>query len=289
MTKQAHMNRLWWMASAVVLLFVAAAVVPVAAVEWPSNNKTFIPVNDIRFDNFSDGTYYFNLSIMTTDASAKAIHITDSPTNFPGGVYTKTTVGPDTFYVSDTGGRGGQDDIILMVAINSTNQTDINNFGINITTNGYQWIPQSGGIPDEVDPEADYVNPLNAKPYNSGHYLTGSDIQQDWKFAPQTDYPIYNGQIMSSEQKFKMILIDTKVGTINGTWYNETYTPQALENNGFTKITYEITSNPSSDALIAFNVYAWNEQAAQAPNAVNWINKVLSTSGTAPSGWKVDL
>jgi hypothetical protein len=31
MKKQEHMNRQWWMASAVVLLFVALAVAPVAA------------------------------------------------------------------------------------------------------------------------------------------------------------------------------------------------------------------------------------------------------------------
>ncbi|MDD1694333.1 MAG: hypothetical protein LUQ71_06370 [Methanoregula sp.] len=297
--EQKHLNRLWWMASAVVLLIFASAVAPVAAVEWPSNNKTWIPVNGSQYGNTS-GYYYFNLSSMKANASSNAIHITDSLSTPSGGIYTRSTYGPDTIYVSDTGGRGGQDDIILMVAINSTTPADLSSFSIDITTSGYTWSPLAGGSPANVTYDENYTTPLSGVSFNSANYLTGSDIEQAWKFAPSKNYPLYSGQVMAQNNLSKLILIDTNVGTINSTWFNLTYydtryAPVALEDNGLAKITYNITSTPSNAATIAFNAYAYTKYAAQAPDSVNWINKVntsTETSGVAATGissWKVNL
>ncbi len=51
---------------------------------------------------------------------------------------TFTTNQSGTFYFSDTGGRGWNDNGILMIAINGTIP---DNFWIHITASGYQWTP----------------------------------------------------------------------------------------------------------------------------------------------------
>jgi hypothetical protein len=306
-----HNNRLWWMASVAVLLFVALAVGPVAAydvIPYPLNNHTYIPMANppIKYDSTYLGDPYYYVNLTNTTGGMNAIHIADSyaPANAKGACYTGNLNG--TFYVTDTGGKGGEDDIILLIGVNSIyNDTEeIDSISINITASGYTWTPNSSGSPPS---SVNYEIPLSAKPFNVGNYLENAtygdpDLYQGWKFAPTADYPIYCGQDMSASKNFKLIAVDTKVGTINGTWYNETYDPDvALENNGFTKITYNIT-NPeeglSSGSIIAFNVYAYNNKTItqkkgdSLPPAINWLNLVKTSaqsSWTNASGWMITI
>ena len=118
-------NRLWAMAALAVVLFVALASMPVAADINPwtvggINSDTCVPPANFALYGYTNGNcdptqYYFNLT--NASGSLNAIHITNDITNQNGGVYT-TTASSGTFYVSDTGGRGGEDDIILLAAIN---------------------------------------------------------------------------------------------------------------------------------------------------------------------------
>jgi len=302
-TEQTKRNRLWMMAALAVVLFVALASVPVAAYDViymnPPilNNNSYIPVanpEDIAFDytGIEGGYYYVNLTNTSTDAGAKAIHITNSTTNMAGTCYNFPTATSGTFYVGDTGGRHGQDDIILLVAVNSTEPGVVEDFKINITSSGYAWDPTDDGIPPEGLTDIDHLTVLNSKTFNSTSYLTnatyGTPLLQEWKFAPTADYPVYCGQTMGGNASlFKLIAIDLGVGTINGTWYNANYDPDLAYDNGLANITYTITSPSSfnsSTTKVAFNIYAYNNQTTQG-QGINWINKV--STGSGKNGWLV--
>ena len=171
----------------------------------------------------------------------------------------------------------------------------MNRFNINITASGYNWTPAANGIPPAT---VNYQTPLNAQPFAAGNYLVNNTIGgnnqlfQEWKFAPTADYPIYCGQSMGSNANlFKLMAIDLKVGIINGTWWSNNYGQPALTDGGLAKITYNITSSPSSGSIIAFNVYAYNNQTITQqpdvlPPAINWLNKV---SGSGSSGWEYQV
>jgi len=289
--EQAHMNRMWWIASAAVLLFVALAVVPVAAFDWPGgNNDTNISVaNTIMYNFFGDGKYYYNLTNVT--GGQKAIHVSSDYQSLSGQC-TQTSATSGTFYITSTGGRQYEDDIVLLVAVNSTDETDLSGFEINITSSGYTWDPKYDK-PDKKGAPPQSVLTWNAPAVNevfdNTDYLEsgGVDITQNWKFAPTANYPIFCGQSVTTEGPFKVIPIDLRVGVIANSTYNST-----LNNWGMAKVDYNIISpDPfSGTAKIAFNAYAYNNWTTEGGHQINWINSV-NTSAQSPSssysGWLV--
>jgi hypothetical protein len=234
-----------------------------------------------------------------------AIHIANSyaPANAKGACYEKTSADLNgTFYVTDTGGKGGQDDIVLLIAVNSADlgdpESQIDSVSINITASGYYWTPSSSGSPTSP---ATYDTPLSAKLFTSADYLKDSsgDLFQEWKFAPTYDYPVYCDQVMGGNASlFKFIAVDTKVGTINQTWWDAKYSPLAYEYP--TKITYNITKGSlTTGSIIAFNAHAYNNQTlpqkvgGSLPPAINWLNRVYYSGDSIDpdlcSGWKITI
>jgi hypothetical protein len=304
-TEYEHKNRLWWMISAVVLLFVAAAAMPVAAVEWPSNNDTFIvPANGMRTngDNLGndhdfqyDATEGYYFWMVNGTQGMNAIHITNSPSS-PYGQLTNSTAESGSFYVSSTGGHTGEDNALLLIAVNSTNSTDLNNFAIDLTASGYNWDPLSGAAAPTL-----VYTPANLATYNTNYYnssaLSGSftaadylndgfdEIAQRWKFAPLPNYPLFGGQNMAADKDFKLILVDLNAGITSTSLPHYTY----LNDRGEINVTYTITSNPTSPMNVTFNSYVYNWDAPQAKRTIHWINALIQNGGTAPSGYQVIL
>jgi len=301
-TTEANQNRLRGIAVVAVLLFVAVTVMPVAAAEWPSNNNTFIiPANGMRSNgdnggsaNFSyngNGSYYFMM--LNGTQGMNAIHITDSTANTAGGIYNSAPTS-GTFYVSSTGGHTGDDAVLLLVAVNSTNAADISNFAITLDVSGYNWAPLAGAAAPAFTTKAAYdaayynISTLSDS-FDATDFMetsAGNDAAQRWKLAPLNNYPIFGGQDMAVDKNFKLMLVDLNAGAISSTFgYNN-----QLEDQGMAKITYDITSNPSSAARIAFNTYVFNRDAPQAKGTVHWLNRVNSSTdgaGTSYSGWMV--
>ena len=286
------MNSLRWAAVAAVLLFVAISVVPVAASVWPSNNDTYIPVanSPVRFSTVNSTHYFFNLTNMATDAGAKALHIASDNDTFSGDI-TNTTSTTGTFYVSNTGGRGCQDDVILLVAVN---KTSLGNFALNITAKGYVWNPTDDGyLPSWNEFEnLSQQTTVNNLQFTSADFLGNSgDVLQSWKFAPPQNYLVYNGQPTDNSELFNLIAIDLKAGVI-GNQYKDpsdgkkypTYYAN-LTDFGMTNVTYSLTGITHGD-MVAFNVYAYNNQTAQG-QGVNWYNKVTNAGTSDSSGWIV--
>ncbi len=292
------------MATVALLLFVALAVMPVAAVfpwpQWPSNNDTFIlPANGMRtygdaeteyvdFSYNGNGTYYFMM--LNGTQGMNSIHITNKSSSAFGQL-TNTTSESGIFYITSTDGHTAVDNVLLLIAINSTNTSDIDNFAIDMNVRGYNFIPQDGANAPPWDPDDYQYVYYNAstlsRTFTASDYMKNesatSNVSQRWKFAPLDNYPIYGGQDMSIDQPFRLILADLNVGAISN---RSPYNPLMIDN-GTVNVTYDITSNPSSSSIISFNAYIYNEDANQAKRTVHWLNALVPNAGTAPSGWKV--
>ncbi|MFA6364560.1 hypothetical protein [Methanoregula sp.] len=299
--KAEHMkrNRLWGMAAVAVILFVALAAMPVAAdgiYPYPQNNKTYIPVANppAQYPTSGLGTayYYFNLTNASADAGAKAIHIASNNYTFAGDKTTIPNTSSYSFYVSDTGGKGCQDDIILLVSVNKS-RDPFDNFRIKLNVSGYQWdanLDESDGtLPSwsSFSSGATWSSWEETFEYSDFAVNSTQDVFQEWKFANAADYPTYNSQIIGgNDTLFKILPVDLKVGVIgnNSKKYGTTYYAN-LTDFGMVNVSYSLY-NVTSDDTVAFNVYAYNNQTSQG-KGINWFNKVLpsGTSGSGASGW----
>ncbi len=284
--RNTHTNRTGWMAVIAVILFVAIAVLPVAAATLPGYRHIFIkPENGIRFDKIGNETYYFKLE----GAGTNALHITNDPRNATSGQITTTTSTNGTFWLSDTGGRGFDDDAILLIAVNGTPGS---NFHIHITSSGYNWTPTGviNQIPD-IGAIAYNASAVNNAEFDTGNYLDdGNDpseeIIQAWKPSTSSDYPIFSGEDVSNSglNDFRLIPVDLKVGII-GTGTNVSYY-SSLTDWGAAKVDYSIEDLGS--AFVVFNGYAYTNQSNQG-QGVSWTNKVnaYGQSSSGASGWLV--
>jgi len=291
-------NRLWGMAVVAVLLFAVVGVIPVAADNpWPTFHATYLPVKDIRSDiNLAgNGTYYFTMPNGT--GGMNAIHISDG-TSYFGDVYNAMPIS-GTVFLSDTGGRGGQDDMILLIGVNSTDPADISDFSITLNTKGYQWTQANMGRPlSGYPPTFTTLSAYNTAYYNASavsqeftaaDYLptSGSDVVQNWKFAPLTNFPLFGGQVMGSGNYARFILVDTNVGSIGQNFAQHAQ----LNDGGMARVDYEITSTLSSNAVVTMNVYAYGNVTGGGGTGVNWLNRVNSSTDSIASNtyssWKI--
>ncbi|QSZ67082.1 hypothetical protein RJ40_06015 [Methanofollis aquaemaris] len=259
------------MASAVVLML-AACVAPASAVDFADNNQTYIEMaNGAFYDPHGDDTYYFNFS--KPGGGLKAIHITNSITNKNGAVYANQNLN-GTFYISDTSKDPGcSDSAILMFGVPGAANTT--NLALSITASGYNWtltptimFPPSGSL-------THYSN-VSIGTFGNGHFLkNGRDLVNcKWRPYFDEDYPMYYGQNMTNtSDTYKVMFIDTGLGTLNATGLN-------LTDNGMIKVDYGVTGY-NGNAL--FDIYTWCNQSKQG-KSVSWTNRI---TGTGSSGWTI--
>jgi len=278
------------MAAVALLLFVAIAVVPVAAdTPWPGYQKIYVkPENGIRFDKVGgtgNGTYYFKLE----GGGLNALHISNDPINATFGQVTTTTSTTGHFWMTDTGGRGFDDDAILLVGVNGTPDTD---FKVHITSSGYTWAPT--GVVNQLPAIGDIsytTSAVNNAQFTTANFtkFSGDPVNTYWRPSTSSYYPVVSGEYMpdTTNNNFKFIPVDLKVGII-GTNANSTYNG-SLTDHGAARIDYVIEGMPF-DGVVAFNAYAWCNQSNQL-QGVSWTNAVnKSTDGPGSntySGWAV--
>lgn len=245
---------------------------PVSADPLSSFNQLDVwMTNGARFDYTTDpGSYYFKL----TGGGLNALHITNDPWNAPSGQVNHGSNSTGTFYISDTGGRGYNDDLILMAALNGTPGS---NFALKVNSSGYTWTPTAdGSLPDKS---------IISQGIGVNETLTSSNFEdygpQNWKpCTTGSAYPIYYGQSMSDTSKnFNLSFVDLKVGNL-GTNVNQTYN-MSLVNRGATRVDY--TVQDLGTAQLVFNGYAWCNQSNQG-QGVSWTNQ---NSGTGSSGREI--
>lgn len=276
------------MAAVALLLFVAIAVIPVAAdTPWSGYKDINIKnANGIRFDKNSNEMYYYKLG----GGGLNALHITHDPINVPSGAFNKTTSTSGTFWLSDTGGRGFDDDAILFIAVNGTPDS---NFKVHITSSGYNWTPT--GALNQLPAIGNIA--YNASAVSNAEFSMADFTQNDdsdnidtyWRPSTSATFPVFNGQNMADTavNNFKFIPVDLKVGII-GTNANSTYNGSLIDH-GAVKVDYTIAGIPTN-AVVAFNAYAWCNQSNQG-QGISWTNSVNTSAqgpGSSYSGWLVD-
>jgi hypothetical protein len=208
------------------------------------------------------------------------------------GQSTITNAPSGTFYVTNTGGRNYQDNIILLVGVASEDQDERQNIAVDIDASGYSWTPHM--VINSGPADGEQIWTLTSLTLTKNDYATNANggVYQTWKFGPSTTpggYPMYYLQNVadttSEDNVFNWTAIDLKMGIISNTsyWAN-------LKNNGTVKVDYNIRRTDGGNlddasTRVAFNVYAYNRYTSQGWNQTLWLNRVTATADTSASGW----
>jgi hypothetical protein len=260
-------------AGAAVALVSTTAVSLADPIQLTTNRDFDIQVSNDAGALYGNGpnTYFLN----APGGGLNQLHVTTD--NTPGGVSgqvtsrtTATGSSSGSFYVSTTGGRGYNDDIILGISLQGPIS---NNFSITVQSSGYQWTPSTLGV----------VNPVyNASALNEtftkGDFVYGPNTA---KPGPGTGFvlPFYSGQNINDPATAQLLMfVDLNVGNNN---------LRQLIDSGDAKVDFDISGLVGGD-ILSFNAYAWAFSANVADSSINWTNN-LSTNLNAPgqSGFSV--
>lgn len=233
------------------------------------NNIFITVVNDAGAKYNAFGNHTYNIRFEGIDRGLNALHIsTDPAVNF--GQVTMTNNQTGTFFATDSGGKGYEDEIILMVAVNGTIPDD---FILRVSADGYTWTP---------NPERNRPPALDTVTYQAVA-LDETFTRDDFRYGPQiwkptgneADYPVYAGQDMTDTgNTFQLMFVDLNAGVLR---------PDAsLINQGAVRINYSFQHLSS---FAAFNVYAYCKNSNNGDDMVAWTNALAAPK--ALSGYSV--
>jgi hypothetical protein len=199
------------------------------------------------------------LKISSTTTGGNVIAATSSVSN-PSG----------SFYVTNSGGRGFDNDIILLASVKGPISND---FSLTVNSSGYTWTPAAAGAYNPAAPtDATYVAGISETFYKS-----------DFLYGPQTNRPgpsgfsnLFTGQTASDSAEYLMF-IDLYVGNIKST------TIPGLVNDGAVKVDFSFTG--LYDTKVALNAYGWCTASNQG-EGINWTNS--TAGGSSDSGYSLN-
>jgi len=259
---------------AVALMMVAIAVAPAAAfIDLGTNKGIFVNVSNdagVRFDldgatyGGPDNTYYMKFG----GGGLNALHITNLTTLPYGDVY-DTNASSGYFYVSDTGGRGFDDDIVLMFA--TTNTTLSEDFSLEIESSGYQWpFTYNAALP--LPNSYQFNSSALDESFNRSDLIYGLNT---WKPSSVSDYPIFYGEdVYDDANECAIMFIDLNVGALG--------VNSSLSSGSMARVNYTLNN---FDGFCAFNAYAWCNWSNQG-QGISWTNRVVDAGS---SGYTVSL
>ncbi|MFA0833935.1 MAG: PKD domain-containing protein [Methanobacterium formicicum] len=213
----------------------------------------------------SNGTYY----IKAEGGGLNQLHICDS--NSTSAMYgqitvTNTTSGTQSgvFYITTTGGRGTNDDIILLLSVKGPIS---DNFNLTIVSSGYTWIISVFGATQP---------PLPTNPQYVVGAVNETFTKDDFKYGPQTTrpapsgwQPLYSGQNTSDYSTAEYLMfIDLYVGNL------KSGLAQAPIDNGAVKVEYTLNNMYTT---ASFNAYAWTGASFQG-TGINWCNPIINNA-----------
>ncbi|MEN6343431.1 MAG: nitroreductase, partial [Methanospirillum sp.] len=163
-----------------IALFVLAATVPACfAAPLPAPRHIFIsPVNGVKYDldgatyGGPGGTYY----IKADGGGLNELHLTTDPVGAPYGQVTATDAQSGTFWLTNTGGRGFDDTLVLLVSVRGPIPDD---FRVHIRSSGYTWTP--GPVVNQVPNPVTYVSGGIDETFSRSDFTYGP---QTWKPGP---------------------------------------------------------------------------------------------------------
>ncbi len=250
-----------------------------------TNRHTYIEVanqDGVRFDysaahSAPADTYW----IQADGGGLNQLHITTSTSNVNGQVTTRdinTSTYSDTFWVTTTGGRGYNDDIILLASVKGPIS---NNFSLTVQASGYQWTPNTTGSLSDVT-NYTYVNNAINQTFTSDDFLYGP---QTAKPGPGTlgvwTLPLYSGQNISDSSTAEYLMfIDLYVGN-----FANSKDASAIDL-GDVKVQFSFTG--LYDTTAAFNAYAWCLASNIGGGTIDWTNKVSTNlTDVGQSGYSI--
>jgi len=252
----------------VILLILSFSIIPVTATALTSNRHIFVNVaNDAGVKYDLDGAKYGGPSntyyIKADGGGLNELHITNDTSDAYGQV-TTTTDQSGVFYITNTGGRGFDNDIILLIAVKEPVPDD---FSVTIRSSGYTWTPAASG-PYTPAPPTDYtyVSSGVSETFTKSDFIYGP---QNWKPGPGTigdfSLPVYNGQDMTdTTEKFQLMFIDLNAGNM----YPAKFPGVTLNDNGAVRVQYSFNN---LQTFASFNGYGWCVAANQ-DQGISWTN-----------------
>lgn len=216
-------------------------------------------------DSALNDTYWIN----APGGGLNQLHVTTDPTN--AGLFGQvtnqsisTSSASGTFWVSTTGGRGFNDNIVLMASVQGPVS---DNFSLTIKSSGYLSgsSPYTSGAVVETFTKSDFLyGPNTAKP--------GPGTLGVWSL------PFYSGQDINDPATASYLMfIDLYVGNNSN---------RSLIDSGNAKV--EFTVEGLYQTTLAFNAYAYAFQANIADGSINWTNRLSTNLADAgQSGYSV--
>jgi len=212
-----------------------------------------------------NGTYY----IKADGGGLNELRITND-VDTPLGQVTVSNDQSGVFWLTNNGGRGFYDDVILLVSVNGTIPDD---FALHIKSSGYTWTPPSNATALPTD--YTYVEGAVDETFTKEDFIYGP---QTWKPGPGDlvvpSLPLYYGQdINDTTTASYLMFVDLNVGHM----YPGSFTDATLTNNGGAKIEFTFTNLTST---AAFNGYGWC-LAASSGEGISWTNRVTGTNSSS--------
>ncbi len=267
----------------VVVLFVALAAMPVAAqdanplnpqniLNIPVINKQRVSINETT----APGTYFFDIGNNLTNGGQNAVHVTDTNAT-PNGIFHNSSIlNPSdvdmlngSFYISDTGGKGYEDEAILLIA---ASDVDPDTFSIHIKSEGYKFTDHAPNSPPIYPNQTGTFNPdAYENTFHLSDAINGNSdganppdaALQNWKWSTSSsdnvNEKLFYEENLGSEDDYNMILADLNtsiVGTAAPTGGGNASYRNLLTYNGNPKITYNITGLGDT-GRVAFIPYAY--------------------------------
>jgi hypothetical protein len=254
-------------------LFFSMATSHVTAAILPDFNTIFVKVaNDAgpKYNIFQNGTYYVKFEGETRGQNA--LHISTNPTE-PYGQVTVTQNQTGTFYITDTGGKSYEDDVILMIAVNGTIP---DTFRIHISSDGYTWVPNA--ISNRA-PDKNIIHPVQGalnETFTASDFIYGPQV---WKPCGGPGYPLFDGQDPAdTTNMFRLMFVDLNVGVL-GTNFTE------FHDNGAVRVDYALEN---LDTAAVFNVYSYCNLSNNGATMIAWTNRLNGTGRSSGfSGYTV--
>ena len=215
--------------------------------------------------NGTNGTYY----IKAEGGGLNQLHICNS--NSTSAMYgqitvTNTTSGTQSgvFYITTTGGRGLNDDIILLLSVKGPIS---DNFNLTIVSSGYTWIISVFGATQP---------PLPTNPQYVVGAVNETFTKSDFQYGPQPTrpapggwQPLYSGQDTSDPSTAEYLMfIDLYVGNLRSGL------AQAPIDNGAVKVEYTLNNMYTT---ASFNAYAWTGASFQG-TGINWCSPIINNA-----------
>ncbi|MDK2974301.1 MAG: hypothetical protein PWP08_672 [Methanofollis sp.] len=253
-----------------------------ATIELPRQNVLNLTViNQQRsslYDSEHPGTYYFNIGNNMSNGGQNAVHISDSYLTADGTVTTSNS-STGTFYITDTGGKGYEDEAILLIAVQETGSSP--DFSIDLAVEGYRFLDHAVSSAPTIEEVGTFNSNAYTATLTASNFLTydGQTVSQTWKPSTASDgdvnMKLFDGQDLDGPH-YNFILVDLNTSVVGRNAAYQT----TLTNYGSPKVTYTIHGYAGGN--VSFVPYTWINYTTGGGSAfdrtIGWTSRADSAS-----------